>query len=244
MSDPVLILAAGLGTRLGALTADKPKAMVSLAGKPMIERIAERLVEQGFREFVINTHYKPEPLREHLNRLAPRLGFEWVESYEPVILGTGGAVAAARPLLGDRPFWIINCDVLPTFDLPECEAWARQFARRSPQGLDGLLLLRSDPQAERYGSFDIDAVGRIVRMLREGPVPHRHRYMFTGIHWLSPRVHDFVRPEFGSIFDQYYLPAFRQGLVFAGFDFTQPWLDLGTPEAIREATGWVEAGAL
>ena len=103
----VMVFAAGLGTRMGALTADRPKPMIDVAGKPLIDHALEQVREFGELRTVVNLHYKPDAIRHHLS------GSEVLFSEEtPEILETGGGLRAALPLLGEGPVFTMNTDMV------------------------------------------------------------------------------------------------------------------------------------
>ena len=165
-----MIMAAGLGTRMRPLTDDRPKPLVTVQGKPLIDHAIDRLAAAGVTQIVVNMHYKAEMLREHLSR---RQGVEILFSLESdELLGTGGGVVKALPVFGSEPFFIHNSDSIwvegggPALDAMKA-AW-------HPQDMDGLLLLASMTTAMGYagkGDFMMDSEGHLSRPIDGAPTP-------------------------------------------------------------------------
>jgi mannose-1-phosphate guanylyltransferase len=226
-----LILAAGFGTRLGELTRDTPKALVEVQGKPMLYWVVDKLKRSGCERIVFNTHYHADLVRRAMHNYTDRFEIEMRESHEPEILGTGGAVAAAQDALEEQDFWILNCDVWSDF----VPYWP---ANKDPDAV-ARMILRRDAQAVQYGSFCAER-GQVVKFLDEVPAPDQPRgvncdLMFTGQHWVSPEIFQWVRPEFGSIIDQFYRPVFRAGKRIEAEVHKGLWIDVGTPEQLEYA---------
>lgn len=111
-----MILAAGLGSRLGPLTSDKPKALVPFQGKPLLEIIIQRLKFAGFNEIVINVHHFADQIIEYLDH-CPVDNVEIMVSHEKELLDTGGGIKNALKLLGSDPVLFYNVDILTELDL-------------------------------------------------------------------------------------------------------------------------------
>src|SRR5580704_1371808 len=112
MIDRAMIMAAGLGTRMRPLTDDRPKPLVTVRGRTLIDHAIDRLVAAGVTLVVVNLHYKAQQLRDHLDRrMEVRRDIEIRYSVETdELLGTGGGVAKALPQFGGAPFFILNSD--------------------------------------------------------------------------------------------------------------------------------------
>jgi NDP-sugar pyrophosphorylase family protein len=111
------VLAAGYGSRLGALTQDIPKPMLCLCGKPLLERTLEYLVGEGIAELAINLHFQPETIEEHFGD-GGRFGVSIHYAHEPTLLGTAGAVKNLEPWIGDADaFLVIYGDILTDQEL-------------------------------------------------------------------------------------------------------------------------------
>src|SRR5690625_3394507 len=107
--DTAMVLAAGFGTRMRELTDDRPKPLLPVAGRPLIDHALDMAAEAGISRAVVNLHYLGHQIRAHLaGRAAPEMLF----SEEAEILDTGGGVARALPLLGARPFAVMNSDAI------------------------------------------------------------------------------------------------------------------------------------
>jgi NDP-sugar pyrophosphorylase family protein len=233
-----MVLAAGLGTRLRPLTDATPKALLEIGGRPMIEYPLRMLARAGVDEVVVNLHHLAEQVRAALGD-GSRYGLRIHYSAEDPVLDTGGAIARARPLLDGEPFAVANCDALLDPDL--AAAWSLH------QREDALvtLVVREDPEAERYGALDLDPTGRVKRLLGQpaqvsGPFARR---MFCGIHLVSPRLfaHMPTRAVF-SITRDVYAALVRQGAPIFGFDHRGYWRDLGTPPSLHAARDDLERG--
>ena len=112
-----LVLAAGLGTRLKGLTSNKPKALVELNGKPLLEHIITRLVGFGFTEIVVNVHHYAEQIITFLNNHSFGVTIS-VSDESAKLLDTGGAILKAKPfLMGNEPFLVHNVDIVSDIDL-------------------------------------------------------------------------------------------------------------------------------
>ena len=217
-----MILAAGLGTRMRHLTADRPKPLVPVLGRTLIDRTLDRVTEAGIDAAVVNLHYHPAMLRAHL---AGRKVIFSDETDE--LLETGGGVAKALPLLGDRPFMVVNSDNVwlgKNALLPLVEAW--DAAR-----MDALLLLVPVERAigySRAGDFSLDG-GRLVRRGEAARAP----LVFTGAQILSPALFDDV-PEGPFSLNLVWDRAIAAGRAF-GIGHPSGWCDVGTPEGLSEA---------
>jgi len=220
-----MVLAAGFGTRMRHLTADRPKPMVPVLGRPLIDRALDRVAEVGVTEAVVNLHYRPDMLRAHLTgRKMPEIAF----SDEPdVLLETGGGVTKALPMLGDAPFLVVNSDNIwigPDAFAPLAEAW-------DAAAMDALLMLVPVARAVGYtraGDFSLDD-GRLVR---RGDAPSAP-YVFTGAQILSPALFDDVPDgpfSLNLVWDRAIASGRAQGIVHPG-----GWCDVGTPEGVAEA---------
>ena len=231
-----MVLAAGQGTRLRPLTDTQPKALVPVGGRPMIEYCLLLLRHYGIRDIVINLHHHGEEIE---NRLADgrRLGLQISYSVEPELLDTGGGLLKAKPFLQDGTFIVINTDVLIDLHLDQL----LEFHQKQQSA--ATLVLRPDPDADQYGSMDIDERGRICRFLDttipvQSPGPMR-KLMFTGVQVLEPKVFDYM--DIGmpahkfSTTRQTYPRMLADGQPLYGFCFDGFWQDLGTAERIRQA---------
>jgi mannose-1-phosphate guanylyltransferase len=231
-----MVLAAGQGTRLRPLTDRVPKALVPVAGRPMIEYPLLLLKRYGIRDIVINLHHLGEQIESRLGDGA-QLGLQITYSREPELLDTGGGLLKAKPFLQDDTFVLINTDVL--IDLPLSELIT--FHRKKAAAVT--LVLRPDPLVDQYGSLEIDADGRIRRFLNTrsaaallGPSA---KLMFTGVQILEPKIFDYMNSgngiqKFSTTKDTYPRMLVESERLF-GFRFEGFWQDLGTVERIREA---------
>ena len=231
-----MVLAAGLGTRLHPVTDQLPKALVPVAGRPMIEYALCLLRYYGIHEIMINLHHHGGLIKDHLGN-GYQLGIDITYSEEAELLDTGGGLLKAKPFLQKDTFIVINTDVLIDLHLDQLLAFHRQHQAAST------LVLRPDPTADDFGSMDIDDNGRISRFLVTtapcaAPSALR-KLMFTGVQVLEPRVFDFMddaeTPQRFSTTKQTYPRMLSSGEPLYGFTFKDLWQDLGTAERIKAA---------
>ncbi len=238
-----MVFAAGRGERLRPLTDKVPKALVPVAGRPMIDYPLLLLRHYGIREIIINLHHLGEQIEAYLGN-GKQLGIDIIYSKEPELLDTGGGLLKAKPFLDGGTFLVINTDVM--IDLPLTELIA--FHEKTQAAAS--LVLRPDPNADRFGSMEIDLDGRIYRFLnaRRDPVVSMagRKLMFTGVQILEPRIFDYMKTEragrkFGTTKDTY-PHMLVQGERLYGFCFDGFWSDLGTRERIKEAESSLAQG--
>jgi MurNAc alpha-1-phosphate uridylyltransferase len=228
--DVAMVMAAGLGKRMRPLTATRPKPLVEVAGKTLLDHTLDKLKAAGVRKAVVNVHYLADALEAHLkNRVK---GIEIAVSNErDLLLETGGGLARALPLIDADPFLVVNSDNLwvdGPVDTIRLLASAWDDAR-----MDALLLLVPCARAHCHkgqGDFHMDASGRLRRR-RPGAVAP---FVFTGIQIVSKRLLEGEIPEgaFSTnlLWDRAIEAGRLYGLVHEGL-----WFDIGAPPNIRKA---------
>ena len=222
-----MVMAAGMGKRMRPLTATRPKPLVEVAGKPLIDHVFDRLRAAGIRRAVVNVHYLADALEAHL---AARCGdLELVVSDERArLLETGGGLVHARDQLGDAPVLVVNSDNL-WVDGP-VDAIRLLASRWDNAAMDALLLLVPLARAHNHrgqGDFHLGSDGRIIRRRRSGRVAP---FVYTGVQILHPRVLvDAPEGAFSTnlFWDRAIEAGRAYGLVHQGL-----WFDVGTPGAI------------
>lgn len=231
-----MVLAAGQGTRLRPTTDSRPKALVPVAGRPMIDYALLLLRHYGIKDIIINLHHFGEQIE---NRLGDGKAFGIKISYsrEQELLDTGGGLRKAKPFLQGGAFIVINTDALIDLNL------AALIDFHARMNATATLVLRADERADEYGSMDIDPSGRIYRFLdSKAPVKPdgaMRKLMFTGVQILDPRVFDYMEDDGAtrkfSTTKHTYPRMLGSGERLYGFPFDGFWQDLGTPARIREA---------
>jgi MurNAc alpha-1-phosphate uridylyltransferase len=181
-----MVLAAGLGTRMRPLTDDRPKALVELAGRALIDHMLDRLVEAGVETAVVNVHYFADLVEAHLAaRQAKGLGPRIVISDErPQALETGGGIKHALPLLGDGPVWVANIDsVWIESGAPALDAVAAAW---DPDRMDVCLLLASTAGSLGFhDSGDVFLDDGVVRFKTPGEAAP---LVYVGVHICKPAI--------------------------------------------------------
>ncbi|MFZ5587640.1 MAG: sugar phosphate nucleotidyltransferase [Thermodesulfobacteriota bacterium] len=218
-----MVLAAGLGTRLAPLTLRRPKCLMPVMNTPLLGWWLMRLAAWGVGRAVVNTHHLAGMIRAWL-AANPTAGIEVVESHEPVILGTGGGLVAARETLGPGPFLLVNADVLAAADLrPLAEAL-------SAAGAAAVLGLVDDA---RFNSVAVDAQGRVLgfrgRTLAAPPAAWR---TYAGLAAIAPALLDHLPPTGQSSLVDGLDAAIAAGRPVLGLELTGFWDDLGTPQRL------------
>ena len=207
----VMIFGAGLGTRMRHLTADRPKPLVEVAGRALIDHALDLTEGMGLTR-VVNTHYRADQLAAHL-------GDKALISHEDVLLETGGGLRHARPLLGEGPVFTLNSDAIWAGPNP-----LRLLQNAWREGMEGLLLLLP-PQAARghkgHGDFDMDAEGRI----RRAPA-----YVYSGAQIIRPATLDGIEDNIFSL-NRAWDAMIARGTLY-GIPYDGQWCDVGQPESI------------
>jgi N-acetyl-alpha-D-muramate 1-phosphate uridylyltransferase len=216
-----MLLAAGRGVRMGGLTADRPKPLLSLGAETLIERQLRLLRRAGVREVVMNISYHGVLIREMLGD-GRRYGVEIVysEEGEPP-LETAGGIVRALPLLGNEPFIVANSDIVTNFDY----AQLTRAAAANLGELLGTLVLVPNPAHHTAGDFGIDAGGLACT--------GGERLTYAGIALLHPELfagHAAVRAPLRPIFDSAIETRRLGAIAFDGL-----WIDVGTPERLDAA---------
>jgi MurNAc alpha-1-phosphate uridylyltransferase len=223
-----MVLAAGLGLRMRPLTDHKPKPLVRVAGRALLDHVLDRLAEAGVGEAVVNVHYLPDQIIDHVaGRRRPHVT---ISDERDQVLGTGGAVVKALPLLGDAPFYHLNADTLWIDGVqPNLARLAEAF---DPARMDILLLMAPTANSIGYsgkGDFAMAPDGALRKREETEVVP----FVYAGAAIMSPAIFkDAPQGEFAltRMFDR----AGEQQRLF-GLRLEGVWMHVGTPDAVTAA---------
>jgi MurNAc alpha-1-phosphate uridylyltransferase len=223
-----MVFAAGLGTRMRPLTNDRPKALVTVAGRALIDHVLDRLVEAGVRRAVVNVHAFADMLEAHLRR---RSDIQVIISDERrLLMDTGGGLRRARPLLGEAP--IVICNIDSVWEEPNGSAIARLAEAFNPSRMSALLMLAAmDKQLgfEGAGDFFMDEHGRLS--FRDA-LPHAP-WAYMGVQIVDPAIVDEEPHEpfgFMRIWRRLVGEGRLYGAPLGGF-----WMHVGDPAAREQA---------
>lgn len=230
-----MILAAGLGTRLMPLTADKPKALVEIGGKTLLEYCIENLVSQGFNHIVINVHHFAPMIYDFLSQRKFNASI-FVSDESDRLLDTGGGIIHARQFLdGEEPFLVHNVDIISDINLNELVE-----THKSKDALATLAVSRRE--SSRVFLFDEDMLLSGWRNMLTGKsiFPNMHKtvldaYAFAGIHVISPQIFELISTQgVFSIVDAYL--NLCQDNKIIGVNLSDNFiLDVGKPNSLKEA---------
>ena len=224
-----MALAAGLGTRMRPLTLTRPKALVEIGDKALLDHVLDRFANAGVSNAVVNIHHFADLMREHLGQ---RTGAPVIQISDESdqVLETGGGLVKARALLGDDPVFISNIDALwSEIDTPELD---RLRAAWNGGEMDTLLLLARRENTLGYGGkgdFFLESDGRIRRRGSAENAP----FVFAGTQILKPSAIDGYPEEAFSlnrIWDDLLARGRVHGMVMDAF-----WMHVGDPDARDEA---------
>lgn len=230
-----MVLAAGLGLRMRPLTENMPKALVPVAGKPLIDWTLDWLSASDVNEAVVNSHYKAELLEAHLaKRKTPKITI----SREDIILETGGGIKKALPLLGSAPFFSVNSDTICIDGATP--ALKRLQQKWDEQNMDALLLVHPVEKAigfECPGDFFVSNEGVIRRRQEEKEAP----FVFTGVQIIHPRLFAGAPGGAFSLNVLYNRNMHKDGTLSRIHALVHDgnWLHVGDPAGLKEAQSWL-----
>ena len=223
-----MVLAAGLGLRMRPITDTVPKPLVRVAGAALLDHVLDKLAEAGVDETVVNVHYLPDQIIDHVAaRSRPKI---IISDERDQVLGTGGAVVKALPLLGGEPFYHLNADTMWIDGVrPNLARLAEAFDAAK---MDVLLLMAPTANSIGYagaGDYAMLPDGALRRRKENQVVP----FVYAGVAILSPALFaDAPAGEFPltQLFDR----ANAQERLF-GLRMDGVWMHVGTPDAVRAA---------
>jgi MurNAc alpha-1-phosphate uridylyltransferase len=231
-----MILAAGLGKRMRPLTATRPKPLIEIGGRTLLDRAIEHLRTAGVERVVVNVHYLADSIEAHLK--SRDRGVEVLVSDErEALLDTGGGVRRALDLIDDDHFFVLNCD---NVWVNGAEHTLHQLLRAwDPEQMDALLLLVSLARAVGYegrGDFAMDAAGKLRRPPEQRVAP----FVFSGIQLLTRRLFEDT-PTGPFSLNRIYDDAMAAGRL-AGVSHTGQWFHVGTPQAVAQTNALLTGG--
>lgn len=225
----VFILAAGKGERLRPLTNNTPKPLLQVKGKKILEHLFDRLKIYGADRIVLNAWYLKEQIVDFAAQQKGRWPFEILVSEEDELLGTGGGLKKALPLIDTSCFLMMNGDCLWEGDLE----WFCERSRKASFDASWWMASESSDQTS-IGLSD----GRVVSIgdLWSVSDPAQTRGCFSGIQWIQ-RIRAEDLPDKGCLIRNYLIPALKAGKVSLGAvsEGLVSWSDLGTPERFNAA---------
>lgn len=223
-----MVLAAGRGTRLGALGTRVPKVLVSIGGRPLLEHHLDRLAGGGVKRVVVNAYHLSSQIEAFVAAYAGPL--ELVCAVEQELLGTAGSVRAALPHLEPGPFFVVYGDVLFEDELAPLVA---THQREQPLAT---LAVHEEPSAEGKGVVELDAAGRVTDFVEKGAEGKGRFLVNSGIYMVES---DLVAPYPEGVpldFGHDVLPeAIRAGSKLVAHRLSRPVIDIGTFAGLARA---------
>jgi len=226
--DKAMVLAAGLGLRMRPLTERMPKPLVAVAGRTLLDHVLDKLADATVKEAIVNVHYLPDQIIEHVKeRKQPRVT---ISDERDHVLGTGGGVVKALPMLGSAPFFHVNADTLWIDGVrPNLARLAEAF---DPARMDILLLM-----APTAGSIGYEGSGD-YSMLPDGALRKRKEhqvvpFVYAGVAIISPTIFAGAPTNEFSL-TRMFDAANEQERLF-GLRLDGTWMHVGTPDAISAA---------
>ncbi len=214
------LLAAGLGTRLGALTQHIPKCLLGIRGRPLLEIWLELCSRHGISEVLINAHAHADAIRQFV--LRNRLKISIRIAYEPNLLGSGGTVFANRAWVAAEPeFWVLYGDVLTAANLADMLRWHRKAQTIATLGVYQV------PDPSRCGIVEVDGEGRIRSFVEKPQIPASD-LAFAGLLVASPRLLDAIPSRVPADIGYDVLP--RLAGQMSAYRIREYLTDIGTPE--------------
>jgi len=232
--DTAMVLAAGLGTRMRPLTDARPKPLIPVGGRSLIDHMLDRLAAAGVREAVVNVHYRADQMLAHLDaRARPRIV---ISDERARLMETGGALVQAAPMRGDRPIFAVNTDQVWIED--QGDAFAAMAQAWNGLQMDCLLLLARRERTSGFdgaGDFFCAPDGRIARRGSADAAP----FVYAGVQILNPRILQGwpVEPfSANRLWDVAATRARLFGVVLDGF-----WMHVGDPNGLAAAEARLDA---
>jgi MurNAc alpha-1-phosphate uridylyltransferase len=230
--DTAMVMAAGLGKRMRPLTATRPKPLIEVNGKPLIDHVFDKLRAAGISKAVVNVHYLADVLEAHLAANADGIDIK-VSDERQLLLETGGGLVQAAPMIDSDPFFAINSDNF-WVDGPS-DTLRLHASHWDEEAMDALLLLVPHARAYNHrglGDFHMDRFGRLSRRGRLKVAP----YVITGIPLVSKRLLKDA-PEGAFSTNILWNRAIAEGRCY-GAVHQGLWFDVGTPASVKatEAT--------
>ena len=243
-----MILAAGLGTRLKALTQDKPKALVPLNGKPLLQHCIENLIANGFHHIVINVHHFGEQIIDFVEQNKFDANIE-ISDERDLLMDTGGGIVKATPLFKDSKAVLVhNVDIISNVNLGEMsqqflasgdDAWLLTQDRETNRKLlfdDENQLVGWMNKAEQKFKWVDDSQSALRRA--QGPQPYCKEMAFSGLHFFRSDLFAGFEEKPQSVIDLYLNLAKNNRIISKPI---QPdyWFDLGKPEQLQAAEAYL-----
>lgn len=232
------VLTAGRGERLRPLTDKTPKPLLPIQGKPILAHILDRLEKLDLQRVVLNAWHLADQVESFAKSIASKYSFEILVSREETLLGTGGGLKKALPLIGDAPFVMMNGDCFWDGDL---KAFVQKASYEYSGSESVWLLTQPHPQQTilEYAHDKLLSIGNLWRDLSASSLPAEQlgRGCFSGIQVIK-HLEPNLLPHEGCLIRQYFLDRLSLGVsigVAAGY--LDSWEDVGTPERYRALSG-------
>jgi len=223
-----MVLAAGLGLRMRPLTDRMPKPLVQGAGRSLLDHVLNKLGDAGVSEAIVNVHYLPDQIIDHVAGCTkPRV---IISDERDQVLGTGGGIVKALPLLGDAPFFLVNADTLWIDGVrPNLARLAETF---DPARMDILLLMAPTATSIGYegsGDYAMLPDGALRKRKEHQVVP----FVYAGAAILSPSI--FAGAPSGEFSLTKMFDAANEQERLFGLRLDGMWMHVGTPDAVHAA---------
>lgn len=234
-----MILAAGVGSRLGALTANTPKALIDINGRPMLRWVSEQLSAAGVTEIIINLHHHSDLLRDYAQSALSDLFKTIAFSAESSLLGTGGGLKAAASFFSNvDSFFLVNADIYCAYPLQNL----MEALHKQSSSLGQLAVM--DRQESTYLTFDQNNVFR--GWVKEGSASPEglSRRAFCGIQALTSKIFAYLQKDARDSFSiiETYQQAEAAGEQLIAHDIgNYMWIDMGTPERLQQLRATVKS---
>ncbi|MBU4344029.1 MAG: phosphotransferase [Desulfobacteraceae bacterium] len=222
-----MILAAGLGTRLLPFTESIPKPLFTISGRPLLDIIIHRLQSAGCKAVIINTHHLYKDIDSFL--ASQQYAIPVYTLYEPVILGTAGAIKNAADFWDNQPFMVINSDIVTDIDL------RKVYDFHLSHNHQATLVLHDCAEFNNVWVDKNDFIAGIHDQEKEANLGYARKLTFTGIQVLDPEILEFIPDRvFSSSIDVYRKLILSGKKIKAYISKKYYWKDIGTPERYKE----------